>query len=87
MGAEPVPNSALVYFAQNGTYLPGFNDAASLAFERRKTYRLRVVNIAAFSAFIFRLDGHKMRIVEADGVSARYYGCRAPITNGNTDRC
>ena len=71
-GAEPVPNSALVYFAQNGTYLPGFNDAASLIFERGKTYRLRVINIAAFSAFFFRLDGHAMRIIEADGVSTSH---------------
>ncbi len=67
-----MPNSALVYFVHNGAYLPGFNDAASLAFERRKTYRLRVVNMSAFSAFFFRLDGHTMRIIEADGVSASH---------------
>lgn len=67
-----MPNSALLYFAQNGTYLPGFNDAASLAFEQGKAYRLRVINISAFSAFFLRLDGHTMRIVEADGVSASY---------------
>lgn len=57
-GAEPVPDSALMYFAHRDTYLPpvasaapnvspstssvGFNDNATLPFEPGKTYRLRV---------------------------------------------
>ncbi|KAI9444229.1 Fet3 protein [Lactarius indigo] len=80
-GAEPVPDSALVYFAQNGTYLGpisgtnpspvtsrvGFNENATLPFEPGKTYRLRIVNTSAFAAFFFWIDGHDMRIIEVDG--------------------
>lgn len=80
-GAEPVPDSALIYFAQNGTYLGpisgtnpspvtsrvGFNENATLPFEPGKTYRLRIVNTGAFSAFFFWIDGHDIRIIEVDG--------------------
>ncbi|KAL5512657.1 hypothetical protein ACEPAG_2923 [Sanghuangporus baumii] len=67
-GAEPVPESPLIYFATNGTYLDGFNGNASLAFEAGRTYRLRIVNTAGFAMFFFWIDGHQMRIIEADGV-------------------
>ncbi|KAL5524740.1 FET3_1 [Sanghuangporus sanghuang] len=67
-GAEPVPKAPLIYFAQNGTYLDGFNGNASIAFEGGKTYRLRIVNTAAFAMFFFWIDGHQMRIIEVDGV-------------------
>ncbi|KAH9053032.1 ferroxidase [Lactarius vividus] len=78
-GAEPVPDSALIYFAQNGTYIGpisgtnpsgshvGFNENAALPFEPSKTYRLRIVNTSAFAAFFFWIDGHDMRIIEVDG--------------------
>ncbi|KAI0263015.1 Fet3 protein [Gloeopeniophorella convolvens] len=80
-GAEPVPDSGLIYFAQNASYLPpisgtnpspvtaavGFNENATLPFQPGKTYRLRIVNTSAFSAFFFWIDGHEMRIIEADG--------------------
>lgn len=72
-----------MYFAQNATYLPpidgtssgvtgsavGFNENATLPFELGKTYRLRIVNTAAFAGFYFWIDGHEMRVIEADGVS------------------
>lgn len=80
-GAEPVPDAALMYFAQNGTYLTpkagtfpsgptssvGFNENATLPFQPGKTYRLRIINTSAFSAFFFWIDGHNMTIVEVDG--------------------
>jgi iron transport multicopper oxidase len=80
-GAEPIPDSALIYFAQNNTYLGpisgtnpssvtshvGFSENATLPFEPGKTYRLRIVNTSAFAAFYFWIDGHDMRIVEVDG--------------------
>jgi iron transport multicopper oxidase len=47
----------------------GFNENATLPFEPGKTYRLRIVNTSAFSMFYFWIDGHDMRIIEADGVS------------------
>ncbi|KAF8886132.1 ferroxidase [Infundibulicybe gibba] len=80
-GAEPVPDSGLIYFAQNASYLPpkagsspspttsavGFNENATIPFVPGKTYRLRVINTSAFSAFFFWIDGHDMRIIEVDG--------------------
>lgn len=72
-GAEPVPDSGLIYFAQNTTYLSGFNENATLPFEPGKTYRLRVINVSAFSAFFFWIDGHDMRIIEVDGVRIFYF--------------
>ncbi|ETW75786.1 Fet3 ferroxidase [Heterobasidion irregulare TC 32-1] len=86
-GAEPVPDAPLIYFAQNGAYLApapgtspsgstsavGFNENATLAFEPGKTYRLRVVNTAAFAMFFFWIDGHDMRIIEADGTDIEEY--------------
>jgi len=80
-GIEPIPDSALLYFAQNGTYLGpisgtnpslvtshvGFNENATLPFEPGKTYRLRIVNPSAFAGFFFWIDGHDMRIIEVDG--------------------
>ena len=83
-GAEPVPDSALIYFVHGNetTYLPpieckgsvgptsavGFNENATLPFEPGKTYRLRVINSSAFAMFFFWIDGHDMRIIEVDGV-------------------
>ncbi|THH31008.1 hypothetical protein EUX98_g3197 [Antrodiella citrinella] len=86
-GAEPIPDAALVYFGQNGTYLPpitgrnpdpvtaavGFNENATLPFQPGKTYRLRIVNTSAFAAFFFWIDGHDMRIIEADGIDTEEY--------------
>lgn len=80
-GAEPIPNSAIVYFAQNASYLGpitgrtpagvtsavGFNENATLPFVPGKTYRLRIVNTSAFAMFFFWIDGHEMRIIEVDG--------------------
>ncbi|KII91245.1 hypothetical protein PLICRDRAFT_104957 [Plicaturopsis crispa FD-325 SS-3] len=83
-GAEPVPDSALIYFANGTQYLPaisgtsdysgvGFNENATLAFEAGKTYRLRVINTSAFAAFYFWIDGHDMRVIEADGTDVEEY--------------
>ncbi|GLB39058.1 putative ferroxidase [Lyophyllum shimeji] len=80
-GAEPVPDSALMYFAQNASYLGpkpgtlassvtsavGFNENATLPFQPGKTYRLRIINTSGFAAFFFWIDGHDMRIIEVDG--------------------
>ncbi|OAX35604.1 Fet3 protein [Rhizopogon vinicolor AM-OR11-026] len=84
-GAEPIPDSALMYFSQNGSYLApisgskpspvtsavGFNENATLPFQPGKTYRLRVINTSAFAGFFFWIDGHEMRIIEADGTDTQ----------------
>ncbi|CCM05087.1 uncharacterized protein FIBRA_07294 [Fibroporia radiculosa] len=86
-GAEPIPDAPLMYFAQGDTYLGpkagsnpypvtaavGFNENATLSFEPGKTYRLRIANIGAFAGFYFWIDGHDMRIIEADGIDVEEY--------------
>ncbi|KAG8911893.1 ferroxidase fet3, partial [Tulasnella sp. 418] len=66
-GAEPVPESAIMYFSQNGKYLPGFNDNTGLTFQPGKTYRLRLIGTTALAMFWFWIDGHQMRVIEVDG--------------------
>lgn len=75
-GAEPVPESLLMYFAANGSYLPSndnvaFNENAGISFEPGKTYRLRVINTGAFAMQFLWIEGHQMRVIEVDGVSGQ----------------
>lgn len=73
-GAEPVPQSALLYIAStpsNGSaaaYLPGFNENVTVAFVPGRTYRFRIINMSALAMFHFYIDGHDMRIIETDGI-------------------
>ena len=83
-------DSALVYFAQNASYLGpiagrapagvtsavGFSENATLPFVPGKTYRLRIVNTSAFAMFFFWIDGHEMRIIEVDGVRVKILALR-----------
>ncbi|KAH7919193.1 Fet3 protein [Leucogyrophana mollusca] len=84
-GVEPIPDSALIYFAQHGNYLPpivgtspspvtsavGFNANATLPFVPGRTYRLRIVNMSAFASFFFWIDGHEMQVIEGDSTDIR----------------
>ncbi|BGP19389.1 ferroxidase fet3 [Rhodosporidiobolus nylandii] len=77
-GAEPVPDSLLIYAAQNGSYLgkdgaAAFNTDLNIPFEAGKTYRLRVVNVGIFAMQFLWIDGHQMRVIEADGVDVEEY--------------
>ncbi|KAJ1955322.1 ferroxidase fet3, partial [Dipsacomyces acuminosporus] len=60
-GAEPVPNGALV-----GRI--GGEKQKTIKFEPGKTYRLRLINMSALAMFHFSIEGHKMRVIEVDGV-------------------
>ncbi|KAI9023003.1 multicopper oxidase-domain-containing protein [Phycomyces nitens] len=57
-GAEPVPESGLIMDTTNPniTFVPG------------KTYRLRLINMSAFSTFFISIDGHDLDIIEVDGI-------------------
>ena len=57
-GAEPVPQSALMNDTQN----------LQIKVEPGKTYFLRIMNIGAFAAQYFWIEGHTFRIIEVDGV-------------------
>ncbi|KIJ51820.1 multicopper oxidase [Sphaerobolus stellatus SS14] len=90
-GAEPVPDTGLIYFTKDGQYLPplpntvdgkvGFNENATLPFVPGKTYRLRILNASGFSAFFFWIDGHEMRVIEVDGTDVEEYSIdQIPLT-------
>lgn len=57
-GAEPVPQAALMNETQD----------LKVFVEPKKTYHLRLINIAAFAGQFFWIEGHNMSIVEVDGV-------------------
>lgn len=57
-GAEPVPQSALMNDTQN----------LKIPVEPNKTYFLRVINMAAFAAQYFWIEGHTFKIIEVDGI-------------------
>ncbi|KAI8323257.1 hypothetical protein GQ54DRAFT_338753 [Martensiomyces pterosporus] len=44
------------------------NDTKPISFKPGRTYRLRVVNMASTQWFQFSIQGHKLRVIEADGV-------------------
>ncbi|KAL7276175.1 hypothetical protein RUND412_000868 [Rhizina undulata] len=58
LGAEPIPNSALMNDTQN----------LEISVEPGLTYFFRMVNIAAFAPMYIWFEGHSMRVVEVDGV-------------------
>ena len=57
-GAEPVPDTSLMNDTQNLTTMV----------QPDKTYLFRIINVGAFAAHYFWIEGHEMRIVEVDGV-------------------
>ena len=57
-GAEPVPYSALMNDTQNLT----------ISVKPGQTYFFRMTNIGAFAGQYFWIEGHKMKIIEVDGV-------------------
>jgi len=76
-GAEPVPESALIYVMHNNTYMHTnadlsagtvTNDNAVLPFQPGKKYRIRMINMSALSMFHILMQNHTMRIIEADGI-------------------
>ncbi|CED83488.1 Multicopper oxidases [Phaffia rhodozyma] len=85
-GAEPVPPSALIYFAENfanySDYVGGAAaisngsitaDRSMINFEAGKKYLIRFINMGAFAMFQLALDGHEWQIVEVDGVETNPY--------------
>ncbi|KAL3505456.1 hypothetical protein ACH5RR_035297 [Cinchona calisaya] len=42
-------------------------NGASLTFEQGKTYRLRISNVGLHNSLNFRIQGHKMKLVEVEG--------------------
>lgn len=81
-GAEPVPESAVIYIAQGDKYLNsneeissgvGVSDNAVIPFAAGKSYRLRIINMAALAMFYIAIDQHDIYVIEVDGVEVEPY--------------
>lgn len=69
---EPIPDTALINGGNCWDCSSNLTEkCAGGRFEavvgERGTYRLRVVNVGAFLPLMFSVEGHQMRIIEADG--------------------
>lgn len=49
----------------------------SFKFVPGKTYRLRFINMAAFSMFRVHMPGHEMRVIEVDGIDVEEHSVSA----------
>ncbi len=66
-GHEPVPDSGLIN--GKGRYEGGPNTPWHVFnVVQGQRYRFRVINQSAFAQFRFAIQGHKMIIIEADGI-------------------
>lgn len=59
-GAEPPPDNGLINGRTNGS---------TFSFEQNLRYRLRIINMATLTDFMFSVDEHVLSVVEADGTS------------------
>ncbi|KAE8447937.1 hypothetical protein EG329_010009 [Mollisiaceae sp. DMI_Dod_QoI] len=64
-----------MFTTSNTHFLPPFPDAllvndsssATLNFQAGKTYKIRIISVAAFAAVMLQFDSHTMRVIEIDG--------------------
>ncbi|KAG8735837.1 laccase [Ceratobasidium sp. 414] len=66
--AAPVPDSALIN--GKGRYVGGPTvPRAVIDVTPGKRYRFRVINVSAIGSFTFSIEGHRLTIIEADGIA------------------
>ncbi|CAE6490809.1 unnamed protein product, partial [Rhizoctonia solani] len=71
-GNEPVPDSGLIN--GRGRYKGGPAAPWSVfTVQKGKRYRFRVVNNGALGYYTFQIDGHPLKIIEADGIAHQPY--------------
>ncbi|KAF9364456.1 hypothetical protein BGX34_001436 [Mortierella sp. NVP85] len=72
-GIEPVPNNGLI----NGQNVFGTSGGQGsynvLAFQPYRRHRLRVINVGTATPLQFSIDGHILKVIEADGVAIQPY--------------
>ncbi|KAG8688139.1 hypothetical protein FRC11_005987, partial [Ceratobasidium sp. 423] len=71
-GKEPVPDSGLIN--GRGRYKGGPAAPWSVfTIQKGKRYRFRVLNNGALGYYTFQIDGHPLKIIEADGIAHEPY--------------
>ncbi|KAF8075293.1 laccase 17 [Lyophyllum atratum] len=65
---EPIPDAGLIN--GSGRYIGGPATARSrVNVVAGKRYRLRVINISVYSGYEFSIEGHRLTIIEVDGIN------------------
>lgn len=74
-GNEPIPYSGLIngHGSFNCSYTalpcdPRKQHPAVFTVRRGKRYRVRIINTSAMAVFFFSIQGHKLNVIEVDGV-------------------
>ncbi|WAQ83329.1 hypothetical protein PtA15_3A698 [Puccinia triticina] len=71
-GNEPVPDSGTINGIGQYPHRPNgeiiFPDYHKLIVEKKRSYRLRLVNAGSMAPIRFSIDDHSMTVIEADGV-------------------
>lgn len=60
---------------------PGFGSYYTQTFQKGKRYLIRLINSSAGAAFIFSIDGHKMKVISTDLVPIEPYETNAVLLN------
>lgn len=64
---------------------PGFGSYYTQTFQKGKRYLIRLINSSAGAAFIFSIDGHKMKVISTDLVPIEPYETNAVLLNIGTE--
>ncbi|CAF1445753.1 unnamed protein product, partial [Didymodactylos carnosus] len=69
-GTEPIPDTALINgIGQYNCSLVNKCSYYDTIIQVNTTKRFRIINTSAFAVFVLTIHGHKMRMIEADGVN------------------
>lgn len=60
---------------------PGYGSYYTQTFKAGKRYLIRLINGSAGAAFIFSIDGHKMKVIASDFVPIEPYETNAVLVN------
>lgn len=60
---------------------PGYGSYYTRTFQQGKKYLIRLINTSVGSAFIFSIDGHKMKVISTDFVPIEPYETNAVLVN------
>ncbi|PFH47834.1 multicopper oxidase [Amanita thiersii Skay4041] len=69
-GAIPTPDATLINGL--GRYVGGPNSPLAIVdVKRNKRYRMRLINMSCDPNYTFSIDGHKLTVIEADGINTK----------------
>nr|1V10_A Chain A, LACCASE [Rigidoporus microporus] len=67
--APPAPDTTLINGLGRNSANPSAGQLAVVSVQSGKRYRFRIVSTSCFPNYAFSIDGHRMTVIEVDGVS------------------